>query len=261
MGRAWFVCVLALGTVSAAAQPVVVDTIRAMQPWPPQERFTFPHFAIPERPQRAERINRDLCADFLGVDPDTATGSIFQTVWGDAANELPQRLNSLSWTAGQPLPDLLSIMLSGEGCGAYCEEFTVHYVYDLRDGSRLRYDSLFTTEGLKAVDDTLGGHWRAAVEAQLRLIQDSLRAPGLTAEEKEGWMEAQELYRQCIGERTGLRPYVADMEPLAGGLRVWMARCGAHANRELDELEEVSVDLPYTWLAPRLRPGMAALFK
>jgi hypothetical protein len=261
MGSNWLVWTLALGMTRAAAQPVVVDTITAMQPWPPHERFTFPHFAIPERPQLAERINRDLCIDFLEMDPDTATGSIFQTVWGDTAHGFPQQLFSLSWTSGQLLPEVLSVTLSGEGCGAYCEGFTVHYVYDLRDGSRLRYDSLFTTDGLKAVDDTLRKHWQAAVGAQLRLIQDSSRAPGLAADDRERWAEELELYRQCLAERSGLRPYVADMEPLARALRVWVAQCSAHYNRNVDDLGEVSMELPYAWLGPYLRTEALSLFR
>lgn len=262
MRRLGLVYVLVLGVAPATAQPVVVDTIRAVQPWPPHGQYMFPHLNIPGKPQLAARIHRDLCMDFLGVDPDTARGSIFQKAWGGPGDDAPPpRLSSLSWTFTHPLPEVISIMLAGEECGANCGGFTVHYTYDLREGQRLRYGSLFTAEALAAVDDTLRKHWQAAVGAQLRLIQDSLTASGPSGGDWERWQEEAALYRQCLGERAGLRPYVADMEPLKGALRVWIAGCGATVNKELDVLGSVSVTLPFAWLVSRMKPGMAVLFR
>ena len=260
MIKHWLTWTMTLLVAQLAAQSVVVDTIFAMQPWPPYEEFSFPHFTIPGQPQLAERIDRDICIDLLEVDPDTAKGSIFQMAWGDPSHEMPQRLNSITWSASQPLPEVLSVTFSGEGCGAYCEGFTIHYNYDLRDGHRLEFDSLFTQKGRTAVDDTLRKFWQAKVEAQIQMVQDSLQVTGLSADNKEWWQEASDLYRQCLLERADERPYVSDMEPLDRELRVDIARCSAHANRNVDDLDEVSIDLPHAWLGPYLRPDVAPLF-
>ena len=260
MVRHWISWTMLLAVCQATAQPVVVDTISAMQPWPPYEEFTFPRFLTPGNPKLAARIERDLCIDFLEVDPDTAKGSIFQQVWGDPASTAPQRLSLLSWTSEQPLPEVLSVSFSAEGCGAYCEGFTTHYIYDLRDGHRLLYDSLFTETGRVAVDDTLRRNWQAAVEAHIQLIQGSLKLDSLSIEDIEWLHEAMDLYRQCLLERTDYRPYVVDIEPMGKALRVYIARCNAHADRALDELDEVKVDLLYEWLRPYLRPEFVALF-
>jgi hypothetical protein len=261
MTRRWFLLAMVLRAAPATAQTVTLDTIPSVQPWPPHERFTFPRIGIPEQPRLAERIDRDLCVDFLGVDPDTATGSIFQGVWGDTVQAIPQSLYSFSWACGQPLPEVLSIHLTGEWCAAYCEDFAVHYAYDLRNGQRLRFDSLFTPEGRKAVDDTLRTQWQAAVAGQLRQIQDSLRVPGLSAEVRVAWQEASEMYRQCVSERSGMRPYVADFEARGDGLRVWSARCSAHVNRHIDELGQVAIDLSYDRLRPSFIPEVCSLLK
>ncbi|MEO8733675.1 MAG: hypothetical protein ABI373_05050 [Flavobacteriales bacterium] len=245
----------------AAAQSVVVDTISAMQPWPPHELFTFPHFSTPGQPLLAERINRDICIDFLEVDPDTANGSIFQVAWGDSAHTWIQPLSSLSWTVAQPMPKALSIAISAEGCGAYCEWFTTHYNYDLRDGHRLSFDSLFTEDGRITVEDTLRKHWKTAVEAQIQVIQDSLQVVGLSLDERAGWEDALDMYRQCLLEREDRSPYVSDFEPLGRELRVSIDRCSAHVNRNLDDLGEVNVDLPYEWLVPYLRPEVGSLIR
>ena len=250
-----------LAVCQAAAQPVVVDTLSAMQPWSPYEEFSFPHFSMPGKPKLAEGIERDLCVDFLGVDPDTAKGSIFQQVWGDPTSAAPQRLSSLSWTSEQPLPEVLSVSFTAEGCGAYCEGFTTHYNYDLRDGHRLQFDSLFTETGRIAVDDSLRRKWKAAVEAQiLVLLNDSVTDTDASKESREWREDALSMYRQCLLERADYPPYVSDFEPLEQALRVRIARCSAHANRNLDDLDAVQMDLPYKWLRSFLRPELVALF-
>lgn len=218
------------------AQTVRVDTIRAVQPWPPNEQFTFPHVDLREDPGVAQRINRDLCLDFLYVDPGTTTGSIFQEVWGDPANGIPPSLHYFSWSWDRPLPQVLSIGLSGEACRAYCEPFSIHYVYDLRTGERLRYDVLFTGEGCLAVDGILMARWRAAVGGQIRQLEDSLRQTDISNEDRDRWQEALEMYRECLLERTDQPPPVDDVEVRSDHLRVWKSRCSNHALRSLDDL-------------------------
>ncbi|MFZ1617633.1 MAG: hypothetical protein WAT41_09825 [Flavobacteriales bacterium] len=234
---------MAIVTAQAAAQSVAVDTISAMQPWSPYKQFTFPHVTILGQPKLAARINRDLCIDLLEVDPDTAHGSIFQLAWGESSQVIPQRLNSLTWSTNMPLPQVLTVMFTGESCGAYCEGFTIHYNYDLRDGHRLRFDTLFTEDGAHAVDDMLRKIWRAQVEARIELVQDSSEVTGLSADNRERWQEESDMYRECLLERKEQRPYVQDFEPLTKELRVHIARCSAHYNRALDDLNEVSTDV------------------
>ena len=158
------------------------------------------------------------------------------------------------------MPEVLSISFSAEGCGAYCEEFTTHYIYDMRDGHRLRFDSLFTEAGCIAIDDTLRRKWQAAVGDQMQLINESLQTTGLSNENREWEEDALSMYRECLLERADQKPYVSDIEPLGQELRVHIARCSAHFNRNLDELNEVTVDLSYEWLRPHLRPELTILF-
>ena len=261
MAKRWLSWTMTLVVAHATAQSVVVDTITAMQPWAPYAEFTFPHVTAPGRTELAQRINRDACIGLLEIDPDTAKGSIFQLAWGEPARGLSQRLNSLTWNSGQPLPELLTLSFSGEGCGAYCEGFTVHYNYDLRDGQRLKFDSLFTVKGRTAVDDTLRKHWQAVVKRQIRSIQDSLDVAGVSADNRARWEDALNMYRQCLLERTDQRPYVADLEPRGQELRVYIARCSAHSDQDMDDLGEVNIDLSYEWLGPYLRPEFASLFR
>ena len=45
----------------------------------------------------------------------------------------------------------LSLGLDGEGCGAYCENFTYTRAFDLRDGRRLSLGDLLTPDGFADV--------------------------------------------------------------------------------------------------------------
>ena len=235
------------------AQLVVVDTISAVQPWGRHEVYTFPELRMPQQPDIAERIHRDLCVHFLEVDPDTAGNDIFTKVWGDTMSASMPRLNSLSWTCSQVLPGLFTFEFSAEGCGAYCEGFTKHYVYDLRNGERLEYDSLFTAAGLAALNDTVDRRWRKAVNEEIEFLEGLLDVPSGKAIEPILTSYTIDLYRTCLAERPSDHPYVEDMEPRPNGLRVFIARCSAHANMHLDDLNAVELVLPYALLDPMLR--------
>lgn len=238
-----------------------VDTVRAVQPWPPHAEYSFPRLVIPARPEVAERINRHLAIDFLEADPDTAGNDLFSLVWGDAATARTPSLYDLTWEVHQPLPEVVDFELTGEGCGAYCEGFTRHYLYDLRDGSYLAFDSLFTPAGLVAVNDTLDKLWRSTLRAYVDSLEIGLSGPDLTPADKEVAQLVAVLYLDCLEERVDLAPYVEDVQPLTTGMRFFIARCAAHVNQNLDELDPVSFQLQYGWLLTRIRPQFADLLK
>lgn len=238
-----------------------VDTVRTAQPWPPHAEYSFPRLVIPARPEVAERINRHLAIDFLEADPDTAGNDLFSLVWGDTATARPPSLYDLTWEVHQPLAEVVDFELTGEGCGAYCEGFTRHYLYDLRDGSYLAFDSLFTPAGLVAVNDTLDKLWRAVVSQQILTIEDTLSTRALSVEDQEWFRESVELYRNCRDERPRHAPYVEDIVPLPQIMRFHIARCSAHVNRNVDDLYTVEVQLPFSWLATHFRPELRSLFR
>ncbi|MBK8612936.1 MAG: hypothetical protein IPN85_05495 [Flavobacteriales bacterium] len=240
---------------------LTVDTIRAVQPWHPHAVYTFPHLRVPERPQVAERIQRHLCIDLLEADPDTAGDRLFGRVWGDTATARLPSLYDLTWEVHQPLQEVVDFEISAEGCGAYCEGFTRHYVYDLRDGHYLDFDSLLTPAGLSALNDTLDKRWRTTLGNYMDSLGVRLSSPDLTPEDTELVVLTYALYRDCMEEREGRAPYVDDIQPLTNAMRFFISRCAAHVNQNLDELDPLSFELPYGWLAAYLRPELKSLFR
>lgn len=240
---------------------MLVDTIRAAQPWPPYAEYSLPRLVMPEHPEVATTINRHLAIDFLEADPDTAGDRLFDKVWGDTVTGWMPRLSYLEWEVHHPLPEVVDIELSAEGCAAYCEGFTRHYIYDLRDGRYLDYDSLFTPSGLVAVNDTLDKLWRSTLRTYVDSLEIGLSGPDLTPGDKEVAQLVAVLYLDCLEERVDLAPYVEDVQPLTTGMRFFIARCAAHVNQNLDELDPVSFQLQYGWLLTRIRPQFADLLK
>jgi hypothetical protein len=237
-----------------------VDTIRAVQPWPPHEVYSFPRIVMPDRQPVADRINRHLCTDFLEVDPDTAGNGIFTAVWGDTVGWTTPRLSYLEWQVRRPLPDLLEVELGGEGCGAYCEGFTMRYQYDLREGRSLTHDELFTTPGLAALNDTLHRSWSKLLTGHIAHLVDSLADAEIEPGHVEFLQARMDLYRTCLEERPEGDPYVVDMVIEGDGIRFFLARCAPHAFLNLDELDPVSFALPWSWCVPRMRPEVRPLF-
>ncbi len=241
------------------AQGLRLDTLRDVQPGGRHEVFTFPHLAWPERPEIASRINRDLCVEFLEVDPDTAHNGLFTQVWGDPLSESMPRVNALTWSCVRPRLEVVSIELMGEFCSAYCAEFDIHYTYDLRSGLRLQYDSLFTDIGLRLVTDSLDQRWRRKLQDEVLKMEEQLTVAGPLSDTAGMIRGAIQLYTDCLAERRTL--YVEDLELGADMMIVRVARCGHHADRALDELGAVGSGLDYSWLLSYFKPGLAHLFK
>jgi hypothetical protein len=248
--------VLALAGMDLRAQTVRVDTIREAQPWGQHEVYSFPRVSTPEDLGIAARINKDICTEFLEVDPDTVSEGIFSKVWGDAQG-MPS-VNALTWACTQPLPAVISIDLIGEFCGAYCEDFIIHYSYDLRTGERLRYDSLFTATGLVEVTDSLARRWRSIVQAQISKLSHELVALDSASSEAETLRSTIALYTACLEERV--TPYLGDLIIRPDVMIFIMSQCSYHAVRALDELGAVELELRYAWLAAHFRRPVAPLF-
>ncbi len=239
---------------------MVVDTIRATQPWAPHAEYTFPRLSLPERPSVAARINRHLCIDFLEADPDTAGNNLFGLVWGDTATARLPSLYDPTWEVHHPLPEVVDIELTAEWCGAYCEGFTRHYVYDLRNGHYLGFDSLFTPAGLSVVNDTLDKLWRSTLNAYVDSLETASSGPDLLPEDKEFAQSVATLYLDCLEERIDRAPYVDDIQPRLTAMRFFISRCAGHVNQNLDELDPLSFELSYSWLRQYMRPELRSLF-
>ena len=198
--------------------------------------------------------------DFIGVDPNTTEGDPLNELWGSEEGEDLPRIYGLSWSCERSALRVLTIQLSGEYCGAHCEGFRTHYLFDLRTGMNLTFDRIFTVDGLIAVNDSLARLWHRRISDHIQLFEDSLRHDQVPAETREVLTEAIEMFRNCREGRLKNDPFVENMVLIADRLRFTIARCSDHNNRELDDLDPLELDLSREWLVKHLQPEAREAF-
>lgn len=199
--------------------------------------YSFPKVILPTK-TIATKINNDLIHDFLDIEPGKVKKSIFENVWG--ANETIPSLIDVTYKTVRNTSKLLCLELSGEGCGAYCENFTRYYTYDLTTGARLKLEQILTAAGQKLVLDSVKSGKANEIRRHIVAIKDSLTKPSMLSrqDDKEYYTEALDMYEACLTdtyepELQHMRFYVTDNE-----LHVILERCSAHVNRALDDLYE-----------------------
>ncbi|MFO1336926.1 MAG: hypothetical protein U1F53_01605 [Burkholderiaceae bacterium] len=211
-----------------------------------------------ETPAVAERINAAL---FLGVMETPAPAR------PAAAFHLPKG----QWPQGTASQDVevvrndarvLSIVLTAEGCGAYCETYSQHHNFDVRSGRALALDDLLTPTGLSALTAEVARARQSAYTRQLKTLQQERAAAQRRGhrDELDDLDDRIALNKDCLeGERHSPRQpddvrQASFSLPVAGGMALSTARCSNHASRALDDVGEVTVTVPAGQLRPWLSP-------
>ncbi|MBK9628458.1 MAG: hypothetical protein IPO56_12340 [Flavobacteriales bacterium] len=233
-------------TVIAPAQTVVVDTLHATQPWGQRTAYTFPSIRVVGEDAISERINRTLMIDFLGEDLHVAKDPL-SALWGEDTGNGMARIPLLEWSGVRTSAGVFTVQFTGEFCGAYCEDFDQHFLFDVRTGMRLDPVGLFKTEDEAAVNAMIDQRWRKIIEHHV----GSLEAAGDATIEAKRTID---LYRSCLDERPVGKPYIEDLLLEPDGLQFIFARCSSHVDRELDDLGAVAVYVFLYEILDQLRP-------
>ncbi|MFY1832172.1 hypothetical protein ACN47A_40100 [Myxococcus fulvus] len=157
---------------------------------------------------------------------------------------------------------LLTIRFDVEGCGAYCETYSVAYSFDTRTGRQLNPRELFTPAGVRAL--VLRMHkeklrlYREQVSLHERELKTSSKQESAsdTAEDGEDRLA---LNRECLeseeakaDEERARSTFHERWEFNGTEARMTAGRCSNHASRALDDVDNVSLALPYASLRPHL---------
>lgn len=236
------------------AQTVVIDTLRAVQPWGQQVEYTFPSVRLPHDPAVSDSINRNLSIAFLGVDPHTSEKDPLSELWGEPGSSGVPRINNLHWTCERYAPGALTIHLVGEACGANCEGFDMHFTYDLHTGAALDLDGLFSETGIVVAKDSLAHRWQRRLALRIDQLKAERAALGVSPETVTYQDEAIEMFEECLGMNARRSAPIADFFPTAQGLRFITARCSHHVDQEMDDLFPLAIDLSREEVSPMLRP-------
>lgn len=156
---------------------------------------------------------------------------------------------------------VFSLAFSGEGCGAYCEDFTKHFAFDASTGDRLVASDLFTAYASKALTKKMLGYKQMLYNKQIASLEAELKQLG-TGKQKADDIEVMEgkiaLNRDCIsnlaGQNAHVNPFTRyDYNFHPTGVEIIAERCSNHASRAYDDVGDVTLTIPY----PELRPYLS----
>jgi hypothetical protein len=231
----------------------------------PEEGAVKMPFVTGGAPGVASLINAAVWREMLdGTVPPVAPGNTFTP----RPDKLPAGTVSLDYTASllPPAdPRLLSLQISAEGCGAYCEEFTSTRIFDLRDGRRLSLGDLLTLDGFAGVGHRVDNERRRAYQQQVRTLKAAIRAtpkPDKDDDTADRLALNQDCLAQVASEPSAAQWLLGDDLALdgRGGLVMTIGRCSNHAMRALDDVDRIRVVVPAADLEPWLTPyGLAVV--
>ena len=208
----------------------------------------------------ASKINNQLFTRMLGVMAPRQPGAYLTGV--DIEGTERQQF-SVSRNDGR----VLTIVFDIEGCGAHCENYNVIYSFDARNGQLITVSNLFTPDGLRELALRMGKEQVSRYRQQLVRLNQELKVAKTkdNADDLADINDRIEFTTNCLSEETG----EADMPAATSasllqsaqhyryeladrGIKVTVGRCSNHAMRALDDVNEVTLALPYAGLAPHL---------
>lgn len=211
-----------------------------------------------DTPAVAERINGALFLGVMETPAPVRPGTVFHLPKG----QWPQGTASQDVDVLRNDDRVLTIALTAEGCGAYCETYTQHHNFDVRQGRALALDDLLTPAGLAALTAEVARTRQSAYTGQLKTLRQE-RAAAQRRGQRDELDDVDEriaLNQDCLaGERHSPRQpddvrQASFSLPAAGGLQLTTGRCSNHASRALDDVGDVTVTVPATQLRPWLAP-------
>ncbi len=245
----------------ATGQIAIIKKIKQKNPIT-KAQYIFPKILITNHPNESRKINEKLKSDVLNADSSISDNDIFSQVW--KTEEQASSIEYLDYEISRN-ETLLSLKISGEGCGAYCEPFDYYYSFNLRTGNQLFLDSLLNKSGLERLLYNFNLLKRNKITAKLKAIKDTLKT--INSKTDRGnydyYSEMLNLYKECINNKITF-DYINYIEFMVAKnkLKVYADRCSVHYNRNVDELWtfEYSIDLR-TWTKYLTEYGKALLNK
>jgi hypothetical protein len=161
---------------------------------------------------------------------------------------------------------IFTVEFDTEGCGAYCESYHRVFAFDAKSGRRITVADLLANPGQDEIARLLRKQKIAAYSEQITINRTALQAPrgGKAAKDEiDDLNDRIALNTACLQEartpiaRESLGWY--RMNPARDGLQVSAPRCSNHAMHALDDVDEVTVKIPYTALKAHLTPYGRAL--
>ncbi len=155
---------------------------------------------------------------------------------------------------------LLALTIDAEGCGAYCEHYSMYFSFDATTGRHLDAEDLFTREGSVTLIKQLDAQRLARVKTEITRLRSKAKTAGKGAAsaDADGAFDAIEMYEQCATERSDAEA-IRSRTLASDGMKIGKdsitfvrGRCSNHAAQALDNIGDFENTLTIKGLAPHL---------
>jgi hypothetical protein len=166
------------------------------------------------------------------------------------------RVNDLSYEVQLLNSTLLSLSVTADFCGAYCEWATMRFVFNLKSGERLELSQVFKTSKHQVLLATFNEDRFNQIERcliQLHLEREN--NPDIDMERLE---ETHWLYNECLNDEDHyLNRY--RFQIIKDRLQIYRERCSSHVLRAFDEVGEFHWDFDFEKLKVFMTPKFLQL--
>ena len=225
----------------------------------PTIHYEFPKAVDKRNPAIADSINATLL-ELLDIEVGEKTKSIFQNVWANETSYPSAQMTDVSYQVNCHSSKVLSVSIFYTACGAYCEDYVENFNFDLKTGSRILMDSIFTSAGLNKIEDTLALNTQNQIVTHIQFLKNQLKkdsSKGISRTTEE-IQEAVEMYERCLDVKKEISWERFVLSP--PHLIIFGDRCSPHVIRALDDIGEFRYEINLTrWTQSLNRYGLSLL--
>lgn len=211
----------------ASATQLEIKNLEYRYPNSTEMQYRVPWFTSTDNPQVAKRINDYIFASFINQLP----GNNPQTTVNQFANSEMNPTANIDYAVEYRDDKILSLNITVEGCGAYCESYNVPVNFDLASGAAITLSDLFSRSTMAELNTRIRKDIRSQIDT-------------FVAAQKEGEDSGYaEFYASCATYTDGLY-YIDKFSLQKDHLAFLNGRCSNHANRAGDELGDFTTKIP-----------------
>ncbi|MGF1723151.1 hypothetical protein [Photobacterium nomapromontoriensis] len=212
------------------------------------ENSSFPFFSSEIYPQSASNINTFLQYEMLDKVYEESDFSKVST--SPFKNTEYHRRNFYFYDYKiKENTNYIEVSISGDGCGAYCEEFTRNFVFDTYTGQPITIIDFLSPQGRIQLEQKIRDKNIERIEPYIK------KEPDVSFEEEH---DMYIMYKYCHDDMLDEDSYAnrinqnTSFELLDSGLVIKHGRCSNHALRALDEIGTFVNNFSFDELKPYL---------
>lgn len=210
--------------------------------WAITENSDFPIFQSPENDTVALKVNWHLQSTLLHklITPETT----------NPFDALDHGSTFLNYRVLRNDGRVLSVSFTMEGCGAYCENYSLTYSFNSISGELIQARDLFTKEGYRKAKFLIAEERKQLLKQAIQQKKNELKnaaADSAEADQPETTSsiltDQLDLYEECIGWRDSSTVNGNEFSLTDSSMWFIEGRCSNHAMRAIDELDEFRNEL------------------